>query len=59
MIVLVLVLGGWLGWIARSARIQREVLAAIRKARAVFTTIGNGKTGNGSATGGRGVLDGS
>ena len=36
MIVLVLVLGGWLGWIARSARIQREVLAAIRKAQGSF-----------------------
>ena len=30
MIVLVLVLGGWLGWIVRSARIQRDAVAAIR-----------------------------
>jgi hypothetical protein len=33
MIVLVLVVGGWLGWIVRSARIQREAVAAIEKAR--------------------------
>ena len=32
MIVLVLVVGGWLGWIVRSARIQREAVAAIEKA---------------------------
>jgi hypothetical protein len=28
-IVLVLVIGGWLGWVVRSARIQREAVAAI------------------------------
>ncbi len=32
MIVLVLVIGGWLGWIVRSARIQREAVAAIENA---------------------------
>jgi internalin A len=32
MIVLVLVIGGWLGWIVRSARIQREAVTAIKKA---------------------------
>ena len=32
LIVLVLVIGGWLGWIVRSARIQREAVAAIRNA---------------------------
>ncbi len=33
LIVLVLVIGGWLGWIVRSARIQREAVAAIKDAR--------------------------
>ena len=32
LVVLALVIGGWLGWIARSARIQREAVAAIVKA---------------------------
>ena len=32
MIVLVLVVGGWLGWIVRSARIQREAVQAIKSA---------------------------
>jgi Leucine Rich repeat len=32
MIVVVLVIGGWLGWIVRSARIQREAVAAIENA---------------------------
>ena len=32
LIVLVLVIGVWLGWIVRSARIQREAVAAIEKA---------------------------
>jgi hypothetical protein len=32
MIVVVLLVGGWLGWIVRSARIQREAVAAIRAA---------------------------
>ena len=31
MIALVLVIGGWLGWIVRSARIQRETVAAIER----------------------------
>ena len=38
MIVLVLVIGGWLGWIVRSARIQREAVAAIEKSAGVLTT---------------------
>jgi internalin A len=32
MIVAVLVIGGWLGWIVRSARIQREAVSAIQHA---------------------------
>jgi hypothetical protein len=32
MIVVVLLVGGWLGWIVRSARIQREAVAAIKNA---------------------------
>ena len=32
LIVLVLVIGGWLGWLVRSARIQREAVAAIKNA---------------------------
>jgi hypothetical protein len=32
LIVLVLVTGGWMGWIVRGARIQREAVAAIEKA---------------------------
>ncbi len=32
LIVLVLVIGVWLGWLVRSARIQREAVAAIKKA---------------------------
>ena len=32
MIVVVLLVGGWLGWIVRSARIQREAVAAINDA---------------------------
>jgi hypothetical protein len=32
LIVLVLVVGGWLGWTVRSSRIQRDAVAAIRKA---------------------------
>jgi internalin A len=32
MMLLVLVTGGWLGWVARQARIQREAVAAIVKA---------------------------
>jgi hypothetical protein len=31
LIVVVLVVGGWLGWIVRSARIQRDAVAAITK----------------------------
>jgi internalin A len=32
LIVLVLLIGSWLGWIIRSARIQREAVAAIERA---------------------------
>ncbi len=32
LLILVLLLGAWLGWIARSARVQREAVAAIKKA---------------------------
>ena len=32
LIVVVLVIGSWLGWLVRSARIQREAVAAIQKA---------------------------
>ena len=32
LIVVVLVVGGWLGWIVRGARIQREAVAAITRA---------------------------
>ena len=32
LLVLVLVIGGWLGWIVRSARIQREAIRAIKQA---------------------------
>jgi internalin A len=32
LIVVVLLIGGWLGWIVRSARIQREAVAAIEDA---------------------------
>ncbi len=31
LVVVVLLVGGWLGWIVRSARIQRDAVAAIRK----------------------------
>jgi hypothetical protein len=31
LIVVVLLVGGWLGWIVRSARIQREAVAAVRQ----------------------------
>ncbi len=33
LIVVVLVIGAWLGWLVRSARIQREAVAAIEHAR--------------------------
>jgi hypothetical protein len=37
LIVLVLVIGGWFGWIVRSARLQREAVAAITKAGGTVT----------------------
>ena len=33
LIVLVLVIGGWLAWLVRSANIQRDAVAAIKNAR--------------------------
>ena len=41
LIVLVLVMGGWLGWIVRSARIQREAVAGIRKPEASALITGS------------------
>jgi hypothetical protein len=35
MIVLVLVIGAWLRWLVRSARIQREAVAAIESNRGI------------------------
>ena len=32
MIVVVLLIGVWMGWLVRNTRIQREAIAAIRKA---------------------------
>jgi internalin A len=37
LIIVVLVIGGWLGWIVRGARIQREAVAAIEKADGFVT----------------------
>ena len=37
LLVLVLVIGGWLGWTVRNARIQREAVAAIRLAGGTVT----------------------
>ena len=51
LIVLVLVIGGLLGWIVRSARIQREAVAAIQKA-------GGGVTYDWEWTNGKSVLGG-
>jgi Leucine-rich repeat (LRR) protein len=34
--VVVLLFGGWLGWVARGARIQREAVAAIKRAGGVL-----------------------
>ena len=31
LVILVLMIGGWLGWIVRGARIQREAVAAVRR----------------------------
>ena len=33
LIVLVLVIGGWFGWVVRSARIQREAVASDQERR--------------------------
>jgi hypothetical protein len=32
LVVIVLVIGGWLGWIVRSVRIEREAVAAVKRA---------------------------
>ena len=37
LIIVVLILGAWLGWIVRGARIQREAVAAIRRAGGIVT----------------------
>ena len=37
LIIIVLVIGGWLGWIVRSARIQRDAVAAIAKTEGVVS----------------------
>ncbi len=37
LIVVVLLIGGWLGWIVRSARIQRDAVAAIERAGGLVT----------------------
>ncbi len=37
LIALVLVIGGWLGWIVRNARLQREAVAVIRNAGGSFS----------------------
>ncbi len=36
LIIVVLLIGGWLGWIVRGARIQREAVAAIIKERGLI-----------------------
>ena len=41
MIVVVLLVGGWLGWVVRSTRIQREAVAAIERGAATFFTKGS------------------
>ena len=33
LIIVVLVIGGWLGWIVRSAHIQRDAVATIENSR--------------------------
>ena len=45
LIVLVLVIGAWLGWLVRSARIQRDAVAAITKAGGASIMTGSGATG--------------
>jgi Leucine Rich repeat len=46
MILLVLVIGIWMGWIARSARIQREAVAAIERAGGYVGYAPNSSDGN-------------
>jgi hypothetical protein len=36
MVVLVLVIGGWLGWMVRSARIQQEAVAGLSMLRSMI-----------------------
>ena len=52
LIVAVLVIGAWLGWIVRSARIQREAVAAITKAGGTVTYDWEWKNGK-STPGGK------
>ncbi len=52
LIVVVLVIGGWLGWIVRSARIQREAVAAITNAGGTVTYNWEWKNGK-STPGGK------
>ena len=41
MMVLVLVVGGWLGWLIRSAKIQHEAVAAIQRGGGTSNTTGS------------------
>ena len=44
LILVVLIVGGWLGWIVRSARIQREAVAAIERDGGLVTDESNRMT---------------
>jgi hypothetical protein len=45
LIILVLLISGWLGWIVRSARIQRDAVAAMKRTGALVV-YGSGSTTN-------------
>src|SRR5262245_2160868 len=45
MIVVVLVVGGWLGWIVRCATIQREAVLALQKGKAYVVYKGDHRKG--------------
>ena len=51
LIVVVLLIGGWLGWFARSARIQREAVAAIKRSNGDFRYDWQWKNGSAIAAG--------
>ena len=51
MIVVVLVVGGWLGWFVRSARIQREAVVAIRRVGGLVSYDFEWKIGKGRVNG--------